>query len=536
MSKSTKPAAKPAAKKSVKKAGTPLRERLGALLTSAPEVRLSIRVKMVIYMSVIFLTMLAILNIFVARNVTAGNEKYINDDLVTQKNNGLIYVKQMLVLNGRDNDEEGFAAIAPALVEEISGATGSPTAAFDTAGEMLAATNSQVFIENSFGDVGLARGGLSAFTLNTEGSQTRAYFSYPVVIEGKTIGLIRTVNDYSILYKQGNNTVRSVTIITIIVFAVSLLATLVFAHSIATPIMKLAGISEALQKDVEQNKIDVGKVVRLSRSRRRDEIGILSRNFAEMIYRIDQQMKTIDSDRYELKRLSEYRKVFYDNVTHELKTPLTSIKGYAEVLEENGFTDKEFFDKGISHIMSESDRMYNMVVTLLELSRMSDAVNVPKERVNLNDLMQQVCEGMQFKAEKFGDAIELTVRQRAVVMGSDTQLKEIFINIIDNAIKYGYPNSTIQVLVNSNRENVTVQVVNSGEGIDEKEIPKLFIPFYRRKDKTGPREEGSSGLGLGIVKQLVEQHGGRIDITSRPKGLTVVTVILPTARAREGQL
>ena len=129
MSKSTKPAAKPAAKKSVKKAGTPLRERLGALLTSAPEVRLSIRVKMVIYMSIIFLTMLVILNIFVARNVTAGNEKYINDDLVTQKNNGLIYVKQMLVLNGRDNDEEGFAAIAPALVEEISGATGSPTAA-----------------------------------------------------------------------------------------------------------------------------------------------------------------------------------------------------------------------------------------------------------------------------------------------------------------------------------------------------------------------------------------------------------------------
>ena len=144
MSKSTKPAAKPAAKKSVKKAGTPLRERLGALLTSAPEVRLSIRVKMVIYMSIIFLTMLVILNIFVARNVTAGNEKYINDDLVTQKNNGLIYVKQMLVLNGRDNDEEGFAAIAPALVEEISGATGSPTAAFDTAGEMLAATNSQL--------------------------------------------------------------------------------------------------------------------------------------------------------------------------------------------------------------------------------------------------------------------------------------------------------------------------------------------------------------------------------------------------------
>ena len=236
-----------------------------------------------------------------------------------------------------------------------------------------------------------------------------------------------------------------------------------------------------------------------------------------------------------LLQLLDSRQAFYNNVTHELKTPLTSIRGYAEVLQENGFTDKEFFDKGISHILSESDRMYHMVVTLLELSRMSDAVNVPKDRVNLNDLLAQVCEGMQFKAEKYGDAIELSVRQRAVVMGSETQLKEVFINIIDNAIKYGYPNSTIQVLVNCNRENVNVQVVNSGDGIEEKEIPKLFIPFYRRKDREGKREEGSSGLGLGIVKQLVEQHGGRIDIASRPKGLTVVTVVLPTARAREGQ-
>lgn len=506
------------------------------ILSGAPEVRLSIRVKMVLSMMAIFLTMLLILNLSVARIISQGNEDYINDDLVAMKNNGLIYARQMLVLNEQDNNEEGFAAIAQELVEEICGATGNPTAALALDGAMLAATHPQLFIEHSYGDEGLARGGLAAFTLNTERQKTRAYFSYPVLVEGKNIGVIRTVADYTVLYTQGSSTIRSVSGITMLVFVAALVFAAVFSNSIAAPIVKLAHISSALQKDVEQNKIDIGKVVRLSRSRRRDEIGTLERNFAEMIYRIDQQMKTIDSDRYELKRLSEYKKVFYDNVTHELKTPLTSIKGYAEVLEENGFTDKEFFDKGIAHIRSESDRMYNMVVTLLELSRMSDAVNVPKERVNLNELLQQVCEGMQFKAEKYGDVIELSVRQRAVVMGSDTQLKEVFINIIDNAIKYGYQNSAIQVLVNANRESVTVQVVNSGDGIDEKEIPRLFIPFYRRKDREGKREEGSSGLGLGIVKQLVEQHGGRIGITSQPRGLTVVTVQLPTARAREGQI
>ena len=504
-------------------------------LRGKPQVRLSIRVKMVLYMTAIFFVMLMVTNLFIARIVSQGNEDYINDDLVVMKNNGLIYARQLLVMGNHNNDEQGFDAIAQQLVEELAGATGNPTAALTLDGRMVASTNAQVFIEHSFGDEGLARGGLAAFTLHTEQQQTKAYFSYPVLIEGKSIGVIRTVADYTVLYTQGNNTIRSVSLITVVVFLVALVVALALANSIAGPIGKLAGISSALQKDVEQNKIDIGKVVRLSRSRRKDEIGTLERNFAEMIYRIDQQMKTIDSDRYELKRLSEYKKVFYDNVTHELKTPLTSIKGYAEVLEENGFTDKEFFDKGIAHIRSESDRMYNMVVTLLELSRMSDAVNVPKERVNLGELLQQVCEGMQFKAEKYGDVIELNLRQRAVVMGSDTQLKEVFINIIDNAIKYGYPNSAIQVLVNANRESVTVQVANSGDGIDEKEIPRLFIPFYRRKDKEGQREQGSSGLGLSIVKQLVEQHGGRISITSQPKGLTVVTVQLPTARAREGQ-
>lgn len=500
----------------------------------ATDVRMSIRLKLMLYMCVIFATMLVLMNLFIARNISQGNERYINDDLVTLKNNGLIYARQMLVLRQMDNNEEGFAAIAQELVEEISSATGNPTAALTLDGRMLASDLPSVFVENAFGDEGLARGGLAAFTLNTEKQATKAYFSYPVIIEGKNIGVLRTVVDYTILYTQGNNTMRSVSLITVCIFLAALVFALLFANSIANPIVRLAGITEGLQKDVEQNKIDIGKVVRIARSKRKDEVGTLERNFAEMIYRIDQQMKTIDSDRYELKRLSEYKKVFYDNVTHELKTPLTSIKGYAEVLQENGFTDKEFFDKGIEHILSESDRMYNMVVTLLELSRMSDAVNVPKEKLDLNDLLRQVCEGMQFKAEKYGDVIELSVRQRANVLGSETQLKEVFINLIDNAIKYGYQNSSIQVLCNANRENVTVQVVNSGEGIEEKEIPKLFIPFYRRKDVGQKREEGSSGLGLGIVKQLVEQHGGRIDITSRPKGLTVVTVVLPAARAREG--
>ena len=251
------------------------------LLSGAPEVRLSIRIKMVLYIMVIFLTMLVIMNVSIARIISQGNEDYINDDLVTMKNNGLIYARQMLVLNDQDNNEEGFAAIARELVEEISGAPGNPTAALALDGSMLASTNASAFIEHSFGDESLARGGLAAFTLNTEQQATRAYFSYPVLVEGKSIGVIRTIADYSILYTQGNSTIRSVSTITMVVFLVALAFAMLFSNSIAAPIVKLAGISSALQKDVEQNKIDIGKVVRLSRSKRKDEIGTLERNFAE---------------------------------------------------------------------------------------------------------------------------------------------------------------------------------------------------------------------------------------------------------------
>ena len=153
-------------KKTTRKAGTFSLKRLFA---GGPEVRLSIRVKMALYMLAIFLSMLLIMNFFIAQNISQGNERYINDDLVTMKNNGLIYVKQMLVLSQQNNNEEGFAAIAQDLVEEISGATGNPTAAFTMDGQMLAATNSAVFIENNFGDVSLARGGLSAAIYGREG-------------------------------------------------------------------------------------------------------------------------------------------------------------------------------------------------------------------------------------------------------------------------------------------------------------------------------------------------------------------------------
>lgn len=490
----------------------------------------TIRKKMVLWLSLVFVVMLLVMNIFIIRDIQSANLDYINDDLVTQKNTGLIHVKQNLQLKNLNNNEEGFAQIAPQLCEELTMATGNPVAVYDKAGALIASTNSYRFEQSVLDDLRRARGGLASFTVNTEGSSTYAFFSYPVDIEGNNLGVLRMIVDYSFLYSQGNKTIRSVSVITLIVFAVALVFVFFFSSRISGPISALAAISSEVEREAEQSRLDVSRVIRLQRTTRKDEIGQLSRNFAAMILKIDQQMKTINTDKYELKRLSEYTKEFYDSVTHELKTPLTSIRGYAEIIEENGFTDKEFFDKGISYIQTESDRMFQMVVRLLETSKLSVVADMPKEKVNLEELLLQVCDGMQFKADKYGDKVVLKVRARgAKVFASGDQLREVFINIIDNAIKYGYPHSNIEVTINASREMVYISVTNPGDGIDEREIPKLFIPFYRRKD-SAQREEGSSGLGLGICKQIIEQHGGHIEISSKRRSFTVVTVQLPAYR------
>lgn len=117
----------------------------------------TIRKQMLLWLSAIFVVMFVAMNVFIVRNVQAGNEEYINDDLVVLKNNGLLYVKQILVMNNLDNNEEGFEKIAAALCEEIAGATGNPTAAYAMDGRLIEATNPVLFAQSDFDDLRYAR-------------------------------------------------------------------------------------------------------------------------------------------------------------------------------------------------------------------------------------------------------------------------------------------------------------------------------------------------------------------------------------------
>ncbi|MDD4796368.1 MAG: HAMP domain-containing sensor histidine kinase [Eubacteriales bacterium] len=499
---------------------------------------MSIRTKMVVGLSGIFGCLLLLMNLFIAGNIRTTNEQYINENLIVIENNGLTYAKQILIINSLDNNEESFLQAADEITRQLSSATGNPVAAYSRNGALLEATDAALFSQAKFDDLIFAMQNRSAYTLDTtDDGRTVAYFSYPVTVEGNVVGLLRTVGDYTMLYTQGMHTMNFVTIITVGMFCVALVLSVLLSQSITAPITRLATLSGNIARNVQDNTLDSARVRRQLKIDSRDEIGKLSKDYLNMIAKIDQQVKTINADKEELRRLADYRKELYDSVTHELKTPLTSIRGYAEVLEENGFTDPEFFAKGINHIKEESDRMHSMVVALLEMSKLSSVVDFPKEPVDLVGIAVEVCQAMQFKADKYNDILQLVADNAVHILGNDAKIKEIFINLVDNAIKYGLPGKVITVGVEQMKDSACIYVVNRvQQPVPDGELARLFEPFYQHKDGEA-KEEGSAGLGLSICRQLVEQHGGVISMQNIKDNGVVVSAGFPVYRAaQEGEL
>ncbi len=480
---------------------------------------MSLRLKMIVGICIVFAALMAAMNLFISYYIQVGNEKIISEELMATGGSGLVYARQFLAMSGQA-EGGGIDAIADDMAETLANSSGKPAAIYSTAGKLLAASQASMFEGLHYDDLKHAMAGRPAFTLDTAMGKTSAYCSYPITVDGQNIGILRTVADYSTLYDFGNRMMHTVTIITAAMFLLALMVSILFIQGISSPVVKLAALSGTVAKNIERNTFSVKSIDKLLNSKRRDEVGMLTRNFAHMIQKIEQQMSVISADREELQRLADYRKEFYDTVTHELKTPLTSIGGYAEVLEENGFSDKDFFDKGIGHIKNESARMYGMVVALLEMSKLSSSVNFPKEVMDLSALITDVCAGMSFKAEKYATDIDCEVEEGIRVFGSPERLKEVLINLIDNAIKYKDPDGPVRVIARAKGSRALISVANSGGPIAEQELQKLFEPFYRARQQGQP-EQGSSGLGLAICKQIVEQHAGRIAMRNLPGGICV---------------
>lgn len=258
------------------------------------------------------------------------------------------------------------------------------------------------------------------------------------------------------------------------------------------------------------------------------------RQFRVKFRRIDtRQIAMLMMDMTLQRNLEKVRRDFVANVSHELRSPLTSLIGFVETMQASIDLDATTRQRFLGIMGEESKRMSRLIEDLLSLTRVeTDEHIAPTDRVFIQHVVTRVIASMSNRAEKSGRSIVFrdTRDNKAgglVVLGDNDSIVEIFHNLLDNAIKYGHPGSDIDVvLAQDDSSSIRFDVINIGDGIPEAHLERLTERFYR-VDKGRSRQMGGTGLGLAIVKHIIKRHRGQLGITSTPGAETVFSVTLP---------
>ena len=238
------------------------------------------------------------------------------------------------------------------------------------------------------------------------------------------------------------------------------------------------------------------------------------------------------------RNLDKVRRDFVANVSHELRSPLTSLIGFIETMRADDDIDQDMRKHFLSIMDEESKRMTRLIDDLISLSRVEVEEHIiPDEIIKLSDVTLSVIELFKERAKRqnmnlvFKDALESNA-ELSTIYGDRDEIVEVIHNLIENAIKYGYPDSDIIIeIATSGDKHVFLSVTNSGDGIEERHIPRLTERFYR-VDKARSRQKGGTGLGLAIVKHIINRHRGKLTIQSQLGQTTCFTVQLPLARLK----
>ncbi|MCI9178095.1 MAG: cell wall metabolism sensor histidine kinase WalK [Clostridia bacterium] len=226
-------------------------------------------------------------------------------------------------------------------------------------------------------------------------------------------------------------------------------------------------------------------------------------------------------------KLDNMRKEFVADVSHELKTPITSIMGYADTLLESDY-DKEMQTKFLGVISSEARRMAKLVTDLLTLSRYDNKKIIKEEtEFDLGELTKKCLERLRFELEKKEHHAECFVTANVPPVHADKYgIERVILNIISNAIKYTKEKGTIKIYVGFVYNDAYIKVIDNGIGIPKDDLSRIFERFYR-VDKARTREMGGTGLGLSIAKEILDQNHGSIDIKSEAGKGTEVVIRIP---------
>ena len=237
------------------------------------------------------------------------------------------------------------------------------------------------------------------------------------------------------------------------------------------------------------------------------------------------------SDTTRLRHLENIRRDFVANVSHELKTPITSIKGYVETLQEGAIDDKGNARKFLEIIFKQADLLHALVDDLLSLSQIEQGAEQGEVQLageQVRRIIEAAIAAYETRARERRTQVALHCKDEVVIKGNAQLLEQAVGNLLDNAIKYSEPGGSVEIEVTKKKREVTIKVSDHGCGIAPEHLPRLFERFYR-VDKGRSRELGGTGLGLAIVKHIIQGHGGDVTVESTPGTGSAFTIHLPSS-------
>lgn len=344
--------------------------------------------------------------------------------------------------------------------------------------------------------------GKSEYTGENEYGENIIAISRSVELNGQVVCVLR----YVISTHTINMRILAVLMVIIgfgiILMIVSILSGRYFINSIIKPLATITDTAKTIAKNDFSVRID---------EKYRDEIGELAHEINNMAEALGAS-ETMKND-------------FTSSISHELLTPLTAIRGWSETLSDPAMRTDEVVDKGVKVITAESNRLSAMVEELLDYSRMqSGRMSVNMTKLDLIAELEETVMMFEERAKKANISLQVTAPETcSPILGDSARIKQVFVNIIDNAIKYSNPEGgTVEINLFENKNKITVVIADNGVGITPEDLPRVKQKFYK-----GNSARPGSGIGLAIVDEIMKLHGGEFEIDSVFEKGTTVLVSFP---------
>lgn len=324
--------------------------------------------------------------------------------------------------------------------------------------------------------------------------------SHPLNDKNKQVGMIRIISSLGRTDQEVFNKFKVFILFGVISIFLSLMISYLFSNAMIKPINKLTEVAKKFSDGQYKNKADINT---------KGEIGELA--------------KTMNTMSENILKKEEIKNEFISSVSHELRTPLTSIKGWSITLQDESI-DRELLMDGLEIIEKETDRLSDMVEDLLDFSRFtSPKFSLSKTNFNIVEISKNIVNQLTPRTKEKDISLLLNYEnENLVILADENRMKQVFINLLDNAIKFTPIGGTIAVNIIDGSEEIMIEVIDTGIGISEDDIELVTTKFFK-----GTSSGSHTGLGLSICEEIVKEHKGELTIESKENVGTTVAFTIP---------